>query len=86
MFRSFFRMELSNRVAYLLSPNSPLIEVKSAPVPQPGPNELLIKAEAVAINPVEAVKQSMGNMMFEWLVMHLLLIVFKGSKHIKTYE
>ncbi|KAF5668251.1 oxidoreductase [Fusarium denticulatum] len=66
-------MALSNKAAYLLSPNSPLIEVKSAPVPQPGPNELLIKTEAIAINPVDAVKQSMGNMMFEWLTYPLIL-------------
>ncbi|KAF5979198.1 oxidoreductase [Fusarium bulbicola] len=62
-----------NRAAYLLSPNSPLIEVKPAPVPQPRPNELLVRAEAVAINPVDAVKQSMGNMMFEWLTYPLIL-------------
>ncbi|SCO04922.1 related to oxidoreductase [Fusarium fujikuroi] len=66
-------MELSNKAAYLLSPNSPLIEVKSAPVPQPRPNELLVRTEAVSINPVDAVKQSMGNMMFEWLTYPLIL-------------
>ncbi|KAF5534274.1 zinc-binding alcohol dehydrogenase domain-containing protein [Fusarium napiforme] len=66
-------MEFSNKAAYLVSPNSPLIEVKSAPVPQPRPNELLVKAEAIAINPVDAVKQSMGNMMFEWLTYPLIL-------------
>ncbi|KAF5975423.1 zinc-binding alcohol dehydrogenase domain-containing protein [Fusarium coicis] len=66
-------MKLSNKAAYLLSPNSPLIEVKSAPVPELGPNELLVKTEAVAINPVDAVKQSMGNMMFEWLAYPLIL-------------
>ncbi|KAG5753015.1 hypothetical protein H9Q70_004320 [Fusarium xylarioides] len=66
-------MELSNKAAYLLSPNSPVIEVKSAPVLQPGPNELLIKTEAVAVNTVDAVKQSMGNMMFEWLTYPLIL-------------
>ncbi|KAF5231691.1 hypothetical protein FANTH_13297 [Fusarium anthophilum] len=77
-------MELSNRAAYLLSPNSPLIEVKSAPVPQPGPNELLVRAEAVAINPVDAVKQSMGNMMFEWLTYPLILGYDVAGQVIKT--
>ncbi|KAF4960846.1 hypothetical protein FGADI_679 [Fusarium gaditjirri] len=66
-------MELSNKAAYLISPKSPLIEVKSAPIPQPGPNELLVRTEAVAINPVDAIKQSMGNMMFEWLTYPLIL-------------
>ncbi|KAF4960750.1 hypothetical protein FSARC_10379 [Fusarium sarcochroum] len=66
-------MELSNKAAYLLSPNGPTIEVKSAPVPQPGPGELLIRTQAIAINQVDAVKQSMGNMMFEWLTYPLIL-------------
>ncbi|KAM0543300.1 hypothetical protein ACHAPJ_012384 [Fusarium lateritium] len=66
-------MELSNKAAYLLNPNGPTIEVKSAPIPQPGPGEILIKTQAVAINQVDAVKQSMGNMMFEWLTYPLIL-------------
>ncbi|CAJ0543735.1 Ff.00g039000.m01.CDS01 [Fusarium sp. VM40] len=66
-------MALSNKAAYVLSPNGPTIEVKSAPVPQPGPGELLVRTQAVAINPVDAVKQSMGNMMFEWLTYPLIL-------------
>ncbi|KAF5591741.1 zinc-binding alcohol dehydrogenase domain-containing protein [Fusarium pseudocircinatum] len=77
-------MEHSNKAAYLLSPNSPLIEVKSAPVPQPGPNELLVKTEAVAINPVDAVKQSMGNMMFEWLTYPLILGYDVAGKVVKV--
>ncbi|KAF4335524.1 zinc-binding alcohol dehydrogenase domain protein [Fusarium beomiforme] len=77
-------MELSNRAAYLLSPNSPTIEVKSAPVPQPGVNELLVKTQAVAINPVDAVKQSMGNMMFEWLTYPLILGYDVAGEVIKT--
>ncbi|KAF5632676.1 zinc-binding alcohol dehydrogenase domain protein [Fusarium sp. NRRL 52700] len=77
-------MELSNKAAYLLSPKSPLIEVKSAPVPQPEPNELLVRAEAVAINPVDAVKQSMGNMMFEWLTYPLILGYDVAGQVIKT--
>ncbi|KAJ9426104.1 chaperonin 10-like protein [Fusarium oxysporum] len=77
-------MELSNKAAYLLSPNSPLIEVKSAPVPEPGSNELLVKTEAIAINPVDAVKQSMGNMMFEWLTYPLVLGYDVAGQVIKT--
>ncbi|KAM0243959.1 hypothetical protein ACHAP5_006722 [Fusarium lateritium] len=66
-------MALSNKAAYVLSPNGPTIEVRSAPIPQPGPGELLVRTQAVAINPVDAVKQSMGNMMFEWLTYPLIL-------------
>ncbi|KAF4337464.1 zinc-binding alcohol dehydrogenase domain protein [Fusarium beomiforme] len=77
-------MELSNKAAYLLSPNSPLIKVKSAPIPRPGPNELLVRIEAVAINPVDAVKQSMGNMMFEWLTYPLILGYDVAGKVVKA--
>ncbi|KAM0199696.1 hypothetical protein ACHAQI_011968 [Fusarium lateritium] len=66
-------MTLSNKAAYVLSPNGPTIEVRSAPIPQPGPGELLVRTHAVAINPVDAVKQSMGNMIFEWLTYPLIL-------------
>lgn len=77
-------MDLSNKAAYLVSPNGPTIEVRSAPVPTPGPGELLIKTHAVAINPVDAVKQSMGNMMFEWLTYPLILGYDVAGEVIKT--
>ncbi|WXC63397.1 hypothetical protein SNK03_009218 [Fusarium graminearum] len=77
-------MDLSNKAAYLVSPNGPTIEVRSAPVPTPGPGELLVKTHAVAINPVDAVKQSMGNMMFEWLSYPLILGYDVAGEVIKT--
>ncbi|RGP69250.1 hypothetical protein FLONG3_7886 [Fusarium longipes] len=77
-------MATSNKAAYLLSPNGPTIEVRSAPVPEPGQGELLIKTQAVAINPVDGVKQSMGNMMFEWLTYPLILGYDVAGQVIKT--
>ncbi|KAM0343763.1 hypothetical protein ACHAPU_008190 [Fusarium lateritium] len=77
-------MALSNKAAYVLSPKGPTIEVKSAPIPQPGPGELLIKTQAVAINPVDAVKQNMGNMMFEWLTYPLILGHDVAGQVVKT--
>ncbi|CEI39864.1 hypothetical protein FVEN_g2142 [Fusarium venenatum] len=77
-------MDLSNKAAYLVSPNGPTIEVRSAPVPTPGSGELLIKTHAVAINPVDGVKQSMGNMMFEWLKYPLILGYDVAGEVIKT--
>ncbi|KAL4728175.1 hypothetical protein ACLX1H_004912 [Fusarium chlamydosporum] len=79
-------MEVANKAAYLLSPNEPTIEVRSAPIPQPGPSELLVKTQAVAINPVDAVKRSMGNMMFEWLTYPLILGYDVAGQVIKTGE
>ncbi|KAJ4002748.1 hypothetical protein NW752_009400 [Fusarium irregulare] len=77
-------MEVSNKAAYLISPNGPTIEVKAAPMPVPGPGELLVKTQAVAINPVDAVKQSMGNMMFEWLTYPLILGYDVAGQVVKT--
>ncbi|KAF4454911.1 hypothetical protein F53441_2650 [Fusarium austroafricanum] len=77
-------MAMSNKAAYLLNSKSPTIEVKSAPVPRPGPGELLIKTQAVAINSIDAVKRSMGNMMFEWLTYPLILGHDVAGQVIKT--
>ncbi|RBR13713.1 uncharacterized protein FIESC28_08073 [Fusarium coffeatum] len=77
-------MEVSNKAAYLISPNGPAIEVREAPMPVPGPGEILVKTEAVAINPVDAVKQSMGNMMFEWLTYPLILGYDVAGQVVKT--
>ncbi|KAH7133619.1 hypothetical protein EDB81DRAFT_903771 [Dactylonectria macrodidyma] len=52
-------MSNSNRAACLTRPDGSPIEALSAPMPKLGPNEVVIRAYAVAINPVDAVKQVM---------------------------
>ncbi|KAF7542667.1 hypothetical protein G7Z17_g11377 [Cylindrodendrum hubeiense] len=66
-------MATSNKAAYLTRPDGSPIAVLSAPVPKPGPNEVLIRTHAVAINPVDSVKQVVGKMMFSWLEYPLIL-------------
>lgn len=60
-------MPPSNRAAYFPSPDKAPIHVASARYYEPGPNELLVRVHAVAINPVDSFKQIMGKMMFPWL-------------------
>lgn len=43
------------------------LEVKSAPYTRPGKNEIVVRARAIAINPVDGAKQAMGDMMMEWI-------------------
>lgn len=46
----------TNTAAYLVSEKAHPLEVREAPYPTPGPNEFVIQAHAVAINPAEYVK------------------------------
>ena len=55
-----------NSAAYLLGKDQPL-EVKSAPYTAPGNNEIVIKNAALAINPIDWAKQSMGPLL-PWLI------------------
>jgi len=56
----------SNTAAYIPA-KSARLEVKSAPYTQPGENEIVVKNGAIAINPLDYLKQDMGNMMFGWI-------------------
>ena len=56
----------SNTGAYLIATKGN-IEVKSAPYTPPREDEIVIKNGAVAINPLDWMKQDMGNMIFSWI-------------------
>jgi NADPH:quinone reductase-like Zn-dependent oxidoreductase len=56
----------SNRAAVLGAAYADL-EVRQVEYRHPGPGELVIRNRAVAINPLDAVKQGTGNMMYGWL-------------------
>ena len=56
-----------NSAAWLTASKSNPLEVKSAPYTSPRENEIVIKNGAVAINPIDWLKQDTGNMMFSWI-------------------
>ncbi|MCJ1372614.1 hypothetical protein MMC20_003839 [Loxospora ochrophaea] len=56
----------SNKAAWLTAKCVRPLEVKSAPYTPPGENEIIVKNGAVAVNPVEGMKQIIGDVMFNW--------------------
>ncbi|KAL1642560.1 putative secondary metabolism biosynthetic enzyme [Diplodia intermedia] len=60
-------MAPSNRAAWLTAKQARPLQVKDAPYTPPGPNEIVVKAGAIAVNPVDAMKQAMGDMMMGWI-------------------
>ncbi|EXJ69147.1 uncharacterized protein A1O5_08082 [Cladophialophora psammophila CBS 110553] len=57
----------SNRAAYLTSAKSTPLQVKSVPYTKPDALEIVIKSHAAAINPLDHIKQSMGDLLFNWV-------------------
>ncbi|EOD53023.1 putative zinc-binding oxidoreductase protein [Neofusicoccum parvum UCRNP2] len=60
-------MPPTNRAAWLTGKQVRPLEVKSAPYTKPGQNEIVVQARAIAVNPVDAMKQAMGDMMMGWI-------------------
>lgn len=58
-------MSLINKAAWLDEANTPL-QVRDAPMPVAGPNELVIRNAAVAINPVDTHMQKVGVFVQQW--------------------
>ncbi|CAO1604843.1 MAG: hypothetical protein LQ349_000481 [Xanthoria aureola] len=57
----------SNTAAWLTAKSARPLEVKTAPYPSPGDEEMVVKNGAIAINPVDWGKQAMGDLMFSWI-------------------
>lgn len=55
-----------NTAAWLDTPYAD-VTVRESPFPVAGPTQLVVRARAVAINPLDAVIQSNGRMMYRWL-------------------
>lgn len=56
----------TNAAAWLPAPRADLV-VGPAAMHEPGPGELLVRNRAVAVNPLDDVKQQTGNLMYRWL-------------------
>ena len=59
-------MPPTNTAAYLPSAKAPL-QISSAPYTLPSPNEILIQNAAVAINPLDWIKQRLGDFLYSHL-------------------
>ena len=56
---------VSNKAAWLRKANTPL-EVNEAPMPIAGPNELVVRNAAIAINPLDCHMQKSGIFVQQW--------------------
>lgn len=56
----------SNTAAWLGAKHAKL-EVKAAPMPVPRPDEIVVKNYAVAVNPLDWIKQTAGDFVFPWI-------------------
>lgn len=55
-----------NTAAWIDAPYAELT-VREAPMPTPAPGQLLIEVRALAVNPLDAIVQSNGAVMYGWL-------------------
>ncbi|KAK8099441.1 oxidoreductase [Apiospora kogelbergensis] len=56
-----------NRAAYLMGEKVRPLAVKPAPYTPPGPNQILVRVAAVAVNPIEYIKQDLGGLLYGWV-------------------
>ena len=56
-----------NAAAYLTASKARPLEVASAPYSAPGHGEVTVRNHAVAINPIDRLKQEKGNFLYSWL-------------------
>ena len=56
-----------NTAAWLAAAKANPLEVRSAPYTSPGENQIVIKNGAVAINPIDWIKQEMGDVAISWI-------------------
>lgn len=56
----------TNTAAWIDAPYADLI-VRDAPMPKAGPGQLVIEVRALAVNPLDAIIQSNGRVMYGWL-------------------
>lgn len=60
-------MAPQNRAAILTGAKVRPLKVESVPYTAPGPNQLVVRNRAVAVNPVDLGKQAAGDNMFGWI-------------------
>lgn len=58
---------MPTNTAAWLGPKHAALEVKAAPYTEPGPNEMVVKNRALAINPLDWIIQLAGNVIYPWI-------------------
>jgi len=56
-----------NQAAYIVGVKVRPLVVKPAPYTPPGPDQIVVKNSTVAINTLDDAKQTLGDVMFEWI-------------------
>ncbi|KAK8103164.1 Dehydrogenase azaJ [Apiospora sp. TS-2023a] len=56
-----------NKAAYLIGEKVRPLSVKPAPYPSPASDQLLVRVAAVAVNPIEYIKQDLGSLLYGWV-------------------
>ena len=59
-------MPRTNTAAFLRAPRTPF-EVRPAALPEPAPDEVVVRVRAVAVNPLDWVVQGTGQLTYRWL-------------------
>lgn len=62
----------SNHAAWLTAKAQPLT-VSAAPMPRPGPGEILVRTRAIAVNPFDGIVQTLGGMITPWVAYPAIL-------------
>lgn len=57
----------TNQAAYLVAKNAKPLEVRTAPYTPPGPDEVVIRTHALAVNPIDHIIQNQGDMVYTHL-------------------
>jgi NADPH:quinone reductase-like Zn-dependent oxidoreductase len=60
-------MPPQNHASFLPGSNRERLQVKESPYPKPLAHEMVICNRAVAINPIDMIKQALGDMLFKWM-------------------
>lgn len=63
----------TNQAAWLTGKKVKPLEVRPAPYTPPGENEIVVHNRAVAINPVDWIKQEVGDFLYEWVKYPMIL-------------
>lgn len=63
----------ANKAAYLTAPKAKPLKIDDAPYTPPKAGEITVRNRAIAVNPVDRIKQDSGNFLYGWLKYPIIL-------------